>query len=82
MCFSKAAESALATLRFHYEGLAHDLLGDLPADDLASCWSVLATIQSRLGNVVDGRMAAAPPAAGPRIGPLRLFCVWGARDVV
>ena len=62
-----AAVTALAALRDSYEGLAHDLLGDLPAADLASCGSVLTTLQDRLGDVVTRRMAATPPPGpGPR----------------
>jgi len=56
-----AAETALASLRAAYEGLAHDLLADVPPADLARCWSVLTLIQERLGEVVSRRMAATPP---------------------
>ena len=62
IAITPAAESALATLREHYEGLAHDLLGDLPDDDLARCWSVITTIQTRLGAVVARRRDAALPS--------------------
>src|ERR1700752_1078913 len=34
------AEAALARLRENYEGMARDLLNDLPEDDLARCRSV------------------------------------------
>ena len=63
-----SAETALAALRENYEGLAHNLLGDIPPADLAACWSVLTVIQERLGDVVASGRAAAPPAfpAGPR----------------
>jgi len=67
IAITPAAETALASLRDSYEGLAHDLLGDLPADDLARCWSVLSTIQSRLGDIVAQRMATAGPPPGPRL---------------
>jgi len=70
IAITPAAETALASLRDNYEGLAHDLIGDLPADDLARCWSVLTTIQARLGDVVATRRAAAPPGAGARLGSL------------
>jgi DNA-binding MarR family transcriptional regulator len=65
IAITPAAETALASLRVNYEGLAHDLLGDLSSDDLARCWSVLTTVQDRLGDVVARRMAATPPP-GPR----------------
>jgi len=61
-----AAEAALARLREHYEGLAHDLLGDLPADDLARCWAVITTLEERLDDVVSKRVAAFGPASGSR----------------
>jgi len=64
-----AAETALASLRDAYEALAHDLLGDVPPADLARCWSVLTTVQDRLGDVVarrDGRHFI------HRVGPLAL----------
>jgi DNA-binding MarR family transcriptional regulator len=69
IAITPAAEAALANLRDSYESLAHDLLGDLPADDLARCWSVITTIQTRLGDVVDRRMATAGPPPGPRLTP-------------
>lgn len=53
-----AAEQAITALREAYEELAHELLADVAAEDLARCWSVLCTIQSRLADVVAGRMAA------------------------
>jgi DNA-binding MarR family transcriptional regulator len=63
-----AAESALAGLRENYEGLAHDLLTGVPADDLERCWSVISTIERRLDDVVAQRKAAfgTPAAPGPR----------------
>jgi DNA-binding MarR family transcriptional regulator len=63
-----AAETALAGLRENYEALAHDLIGDLPPDDLSRCWSVITTLQGRLDEVVARRKAAfgPPPGAGPR----------------
>jgi DNA-binding MarR family transcriptional regulator len=61
-----AADAALARLREHYEGLAHDLLGDLPQDDLARCREVITTLEERLDDVVTKRVAAFGPATGPR----------------
>ena len=61
-----AADTALATLREHYDGLAHDLLGDLPQDDLARCRAVITTLQERLDDVVSKRVAAFGPAPGSR----------------
>jgi DNA-binding MarR family transcriptional regulator len=63
-----AAESALVGLRENYEGLAHDLLTDVPPDDLARCWSVISTIEQRLDDVVARRKAAfgTPPRPDPR----------------
>jgi DNA-binding MarR family transcriptional regulator len=62
-----AADAALARLREHYEGLAHDLLGDLSEDDLARCLAVITTLEERLDDVVFKRVAALGPA--PRPGP-------------
>ena len=61
-----AAESALVQLREGYEGLAHDLAGDVPAEDLERCWSVISTIEQRLDDVVARRKAAFGPSPGPR----------------
>jgi DNA-binding MarR family transcriptional regulator len=63
-----AAETALARLRENYEGLARDLVGDTPPDDLARCWTVITTIEDRLDEVVARRRAAfgPPPGPGPR----------------
>jgi DNA-binding MarR family transcriptional regulator len=66
IAITPAAVTALAALRDSYEGLAHDLLGGIPAADLATCRAVLTTLQARLGDVVARRMAATPP---PRPGP-------------
>jgi DNA-binding MarR family transcriptional regulator len=63
IAITPAAESALSVLRESYEGLAHDLLDNIDPDDLARCQSVLGTIQDRLADVVETRMAAAPPPA-------------------
>jgi hypothetical protein len=52
-------------LRDSYESLAHDLLGDLPADDLARCRAVITAIEERLDDVVSSRVAAYGPASGP-----------------
>jgi DNA-binding MarR family transcriptional regulator len=65
IAMTPAAVTALGALRQNYEGLAHDLLGDVPPADLARCWSVLTTVQERLGDVAARRMAATPPP-GPR----------------
>lgn len=65
IAITPAAETALAALRDGYEGLAHDLLDDVSPADLSRCWSVLTTVQDRLGEVVARRMAAVPPP-GPR----------------
>ena len=56
-----AAETALARLREQYEGLAHDLLGDLPEDDLARCRAVIATLEERLDDAASKRVAAFGP---------------------
>ena len=60
-----AAESALVRLRENYEGLAHDLLTGVPADDLERCWSVISTIERRLDDVVAQRKAAFGTPSGP-----------------
>jgi DNA-binding MarR family transcriptional regulator len=61
-----AAETALARLQENYKGLAHDLIGDVPKEDLERCWSVITTLQERLDEVVARRKAAfgAPPGPG------------------
>ncbi len=66
LSLTPAADAALARLRGHYEGLAHDLLGDLPDDDLARCRAVITTLEERLDDVVSKRVAAFGPASGPR----------------
>ena len=65
IAITPSAETALASLRGSYEGLAHDLLDDIAPADLAACWSVLTIVQERLGTVVGREMAATPPP-GPR----------------
>jgi DNA-binding MarR family transcriptional regulator len=60
-----AAETTLARLRESYEGMARDLLGDLPPDDLARCRSIIATLEERLDDVVFARVAAFGPPSGP-----------------
>jgi DNA-binding MarR family transcriptional regulator len=60
-----AAEETLARLREFYEGLAHDLIGDLPDDDLARCRTVITTLEDRLDDVVSKRVAAYGPASSP-----------------
>ena len=66
IAITPAAATALAALRDSYEGLAHDLLRDIPAGELATCRAVLTTVQERLGDVVARRMTASPP---PRPNP-------------
>jgi len=61
-----AAVTALARLRESYEGLAHDLLGDMPPETLARCREVLARIEERLDEVVSRRVSAFGPAPVPR----------------
>jgi len=63
-----AAEAALARLRENYEGLARDLLSDLPEDDLARCRSVIGALEKRLDDAVSKRVAAFGPASGPGPG--------------
>lgn len=60
-----AAQTAISTLRDSYEGLAHDLLAGIDPADLASCQSVLGTVQQRLPQVVETRTATTPPPANP-----------------
>jgi len=60
-----AAEATLARLRESYEGLARDLLGDVPPDDLARCRVVITALEERLDDVVSARVAAFGPASGP-----------------
>jgi DNA-binding MarR family transcriptional regulator len=62
-----AAETALARLQENYAALAHDLIGDLPPEDLRRCWSVISTLQQRLDGVVASRKAAfgPPPGSAP-----------------
>lgn len=52
------AQSTLALLRESYEALARDLLGDLPAEDLARCSAVIGTLEDRLDEAVARRVAA------------------------
>jgi DNA-binding MarR family transcriptional regulator len=61
-----AAEATLARLRDSYEGLAHDLLGDLPEDDLVRCRTVITILEERLDDAASERVAAFGPATGPR----------------
>lgn len=63
-----ASEATLARLREYYEGLAHDLVGDLPEGDLARCRAVITTLESRLDDVVAKRVAEFGPATGPGPG--------------
>jgi DNA-binding MarR family transcriptional regulator len=66
-----AAETALAELRENYEALARDLLGDVDPEDLASCRSVITTLEERLDGVVARRVAAFGQGTGrrPRADP-------------
>jgi DNA-binding MarR family transcriptional regulator len=59
------AEKTLARLRDSYEGMARDLLGDLPSDDLARCRAVIAALEERLDHVVFSRVADFGPPSGP-----------------
>jgi DNA-binding MarR family transcriptional regulator len=52
------AAQTLDRLRSSYEALARDLLGDLAADDLARCRSVIGTLEDRLDEAVSRRIAA------------------------
>jgi DNA-binding MarR family transcriptional regulator len=69
IAITPTAQTALASLRAGYESLAHDLLGDVPPADLATCWSVLTTVQDRLVGIVARGMEAAPPAPPAGQGP-------------
>jgi DNA-binding MarR family transcriptional regulator len=62
-----AAHTALAKLRATYEGLAHDLLGDLAPDDLTRARAVITTLEQRLDGAVSDRTSAFGPAPGPRL---------------
>jgi len=62
---SPAAETTLTRLRDSYEGMARDLLGDLPPGDLARCRAVIATLEERLDDVVYKRVAAFGSPSGP-----------------
>ncbi len=62
---SPASKTTLARLRDSYEGMARDLLGDLPPDDLARCRAVIGTLEDRLDDVVFARVAAFGPPTGP-----------------
>jgi DNA-binding MarR family transcriptional regulator len=63
---TRAAEATLTKLRENYEGLARDLLSDIPEDDLARCRSVIGALEDRLDDVVSKRVAAFGPGSGPR----------------
>lgn len=60
-----AAETIMARLDESYRTLAHDLLGDVPQDDLASCRAIIRQLEERLEEAVSDRIAALP-AATPR----------------
>lgn len=51
------AEQTLAKLNENYEGLAHDLLGDVPADDLIRCRAIISQLEERLDEIVARRVA-------------------------
>jgi DNA-binding MarR family transcriptional regulator len=69
IAITPTAEAALAALRAGYEGLAHDLLGDVRPADLAVCRSVLTTIQGRLAGIMADGPAATAPAPPARPSP-------------
>lgn len=60
------ADTALAQLNEQFHGLAHDLLGDVPPEDLALVRSVLTTFEDRLDEVVAERVKSTGPPAGLR----------------
>ncbi|HEX3490229.1 MAG TPA: MarR family transcriptional regulator [Streptosporangiaceae bacterium] len=59
-----SAETTLAELRQSYQGVARDLLGDLPPDDLARCRAVITTLEQRLDDAVARGIAAFEAAPG------------------
>jgi DNA-binding MarR family transcriptional regulator len=63
-----AADIALGRLLEFYAGLSHDLLGDIPQEDLATVRRVMTTLEDRLDQVIADRVAAygPPPGPGPR----------------
>jgi DNA-binding MarR family transcriptional regulator len=62
-----SAEAMLTRLLDSFQGLARDLLGDVPPDDLARCRAVIGTLEHRLDDVVARRIADFD-AATPRPG--------------
>jgi len=66
-----AAEATLARLRASYEGLAHDLVGDLAPEDLTACRAVITRIEERLDALVSQRVAdfGEPPGLQPGSAP-------------
>jgi DNA-binding MarR family transcriptional regulator len=61
---TQAANIALDRLREFYAGLSHDLLGDIPQEDLATVRRVMTTLEDRLDNVIADRVAAFGPGTG------------------
>jgi DNA-binding MarR family transcriptional regulator len=51
------ADQTLVKLTASYRSLAHDLLGDVPADDLERCRGVIRTLEDRLDQAVAHRLA-------------------------
>ena len=48
----------------HYEGLAHNLLGDLPEDDLARCRAVITTLEECLDDLDGAQRERLDPGRG------------------
>jgi DNA-binding MarR family transcriptional regulator len=65
---TQAANIALDRLREFYAGLSHDLLGDIPQEDLATVRRVMTTLEDRLDSVIADRVAAFGPggSTGPK----------------
>jgi DNA-binding MarR family transcriptional regulator len=65
---TQAANIALDRLREFYAGLSHDLLGDIPQEDLATVRRVMKTLEDRLDSVIADRVAAFGPggSTGPK----------------
>lgn len=61
---TQAANTALDRLGKHYVGLSHDLLGDIPQEDLATVRRVMTTLEDRLDSVIADRTAAFGPGTG------------------
>jgi DNA-binding MarR family transcriptional regulator len=61
---TQAANIALARLREFYAALSHDLLGDIPEEDLETTRRVMTTLEDRLDAVVAEKSAAFGPPVG------------------